>query len=350
LSSFHHRKLDHHSKKIDRPPFLIGDRELKNKKILLAEPRGFCAGVRRAISIIELALERYGTPVYVRKEIVHNHYVVRLLRERGAIFVDSESDVPQGEVCVFSAHGVSPEVRRKAAGRGLDVIDATCPLVSKVHQQAVRFSRADRSLLLIGHSDHEEVEGTFGHAPDRTVIVETVEDAERLDLPADTPLAYLTQTTLSVDETSGIIEALQRRFTDLRGPGTGDICYASQNRQDGVKAITPHSDLVVVVGSRNSSNSVRMVEVARRMGTEAHLVPDVSDFSAGWLRGVATIGVSAGASAPDVLVEELLDLLAEHGYRDVELERVAEETVVFSPPAKIALPAPNPNRAVEERP
>ncbi len=305
------------------------------KKVLLAEPRSFCAGVRRAISIIELALERFGPPVYVRKEIVHNHVVVRGLAARGAVFVDSETDVPEGAVCVFSAHGVSPQVRRNAAERGLDVLDATCPLVSKVHQEAVRFARSDRTLLLVGHAEHEEVEGTYGHAPDRTVIVETVEDAERLDLPADTPVAYLTQTTLSVDETEDIIAVLRRRFPDLRQPGSDDICYASQNRQDAVKALVPRSDLVLVVGSRNSSNSIRMVEVARRQGTEAYLVPDAGELDDRWLDGVSTVGVSAGASAPEELVEELLDRLARLGFTDVEVERITEENVVFSTPARL---------------
>lgn len=305
------------------------------KKVLLAEPRSFCAGVRRAISIIELALERYGAPVYVRKEIVHNHYVVRLLERRGARFVDSEEDVPEGAVCVFSAHGVAPEVRRNAEVRRLDVIDATCPLVSKVHQEARRFAREERTLLLVGHEGHEEVEGTYGHAPDRTVIIETAEDAEALDLPADAPVAYLTQTTLSVDETKDIIEVLRRRFTDLRGPGTDDICYASQNRQDAVKAVVPRSDLVLVVGSRNSSNSLRMVEVSRRLGTPAHLVPDVTEFDESWLEGVHTVGVSAGASAPEILVEQLLERLAEFGFSDVEIEQVAQEDVVFHPPARL---------------
>lgn len=310
------------------------------KKVLLAEPRSFCAGVRRAISIIELALERYGAPVYVRKEIVHNHYVVRLLERRGARFVDSEEDVPEGALCVFSAHGVAPQVRRNAEVRRLDVIDATCPLVSKVHQEARRFAREERTLLLVGHEGHEEVEGTYGHAPDRTVIIETAEDAEALDLPADTPVAYLTQTTLSVDETKDIIEVLRRRFTDLRGPGTDDICYASQNRQDAVKAVVPRSDLVLVVGSRNSSNSLRMVEVSRRLGTPSHLVPDVTEFDESWLEGVHTVGVSAGASAPEILVEQLLDRLAEFGFSDVEIEQVAQEDVVFHPPARLTDPAP----------
>jgi 4-hydroxy-3-methylbut-2-en-1-yl diphosphate reductase len=312
------------------------------KKVLLAEPRSFCAGVRRAISIIELALERYGAPVYVRKEIVHNHYVVRQLERRGAVFVDSEEDVPEGAVCVFSAHGVAPQVRRNAERRELDVIDATCPLVSKVHQEARRFAREERTLLLVGHAGHEEVEGTYGHAPDRTVIVGTVEEAEALDLPADTPVAYLTQTTLSVDETRDIIGVLQRRFSDLRGPGTDDICYASQNRQDAVKAVVERSDLVLVVGSRNSSNSLRMVEVSQRLGTPAHLVPDVTEFEESWTEGVHTVGVSAGASAPEILVEQLLEKLAELGFRDVETEQVAQEDVVFHPPARLTDPAPAP--------
>lgn len=307
----------------------------REKKVLLGEPRSFCAGVRRAISIIELALEQYGAPVYVRKEIVHNHYVVRQLAARGAIFVESEDEVPEGAICVFSAHGVSPQVRQNAQVRQLDVIDATCPLVSKVHQEALRFARDDRIVLLIGHEGHEEVEGTQGHAPDRTVLIQTVEDAEALDLPADAPVAYLTQTTLSVDETRDIVEVLRRRFTELRSPGRDDICYASQNRQDAVKAMVPRSDLILVVGSRNSSNSVRMVEVSERLGTPSYLVPDVTEFDPAWLEDVGTVGVTAGASAPEILVEELLDRLAELGYSDVELENVAEENIIFSPPARL---------------
>ncbi|WP_338682096.1 4-hydroxy-3-methylbut-2-enyl diphosphate reductase [Streptomyces acidiscabies] len=305
------------------------------KQVLLAEPRSFCAGVRRAIAIIDLALERHGAPVYVRKEIVHNHHVVREFQRRGVRFVDSEEEVPRGAVCVFSAHGVSPQVRDNAAARELDVLDATCPLVAKVHQEALRFARDGRTLLLIGHADHEEVEGTYGHAPDRTVVVESVADAQALDLPADAPVAYLTQTTLSVDETKDIIAVLRGRFRDLRGPGTDDICYASQNRQDGIRAIADRCDLVLVVGSVNSSNSIRMVEVARRLGVKAELVPDVSHFDAAWLTGVRTVGVSAGASAPEILVDQLLDRLAGLGYADTVVERVATEDVVFSPPARL---------------
>jgi 4-hydroxy-3-methylbut-2-enyl diphosphate reductase len=309
--------------------------ERASGKVILAEPRGFCAGVRRAIAVVERALELYGPPVYVRKEIVHNHHVVRLLEQRGARFVDSEQAVPAGAVCVFSAHGVSPAVREAAAARGLRVIDATCPLVSKVHQEARRFARDGRTILLVGHADHEEVEGTEGEAPDRTVIVESVADARRLDLPRDTPVAYLTQTTLSLDETAGIVEVLRGRFDDLVGPGGDDICYASQNRQNAVKALARRSDLVLIAGSRNSSNSVRMVEVARGMGVPAHLVPDAA-LDEGWLTGVRVIGVSAGASAPEILVTGLLDRLAAAGYEDLEIESTAEETVVFSLPSAIA--------------
>ncbi|MGW6509026.1 4-hydroxy-3-methylbut-2-enyl diphosphate reductase [Streptomyces niveus] len=314
---------------------------MTDKKVILAEPRGFCAGVRRAIEIVEKALEVHGAPVYVRKEIVHNHYVVGVLKRRGAIFVDSEADVPPGAVCVFSAHGVSPEVRENATARRLDTIDATCPLVSKVHQEARRYARDGRTLLLVGHADHEEVEGTFGEAPDRTVIVESVEDAHALDLPRDTPVAVLTQTTLSMDETAGIVSALNERFDDLRSPADGDICYASTNRQVAVKEIAARSDLVLVVGSRNSSNSVRMVEVALLEGTAAYLVPDVTELDVSWLEGVRTIGVSAGASAPELLVDQLLERLDELGYHDVELSVTTKEDIVFQLPSGLAQGRPS---------
>ncbi|MEO5874856.1 MAG: 4-hydroxy-3-methylbut-2-enyl diphosphate reductase [Streptosporangiaceae bacterium] len=309
-----------------------------NKRVIIAEPRSFCAGVRRAISIIELALERYGPPIYVRKEIVHNHYVVRLLEQRGARFVASESDVPEGAVCVFSAHGVAPEVRVNAASRGLDVIDATCPLVSKVHTAARKFAKTGRTLLLVGHAEHEEVVGTYGEAPQQTLIVETVEDVARLTIPDDTPVAFLTQTTLSMDETKDILAALRARFTDLAGPEDGDICYASQNRQNAIKAIARLSDVVLVVGSHNSSNSVRMVEVSRALGTPAYLVPEPADLQPAWLDGATVVGVSAGASAPEVLVEWLLDRLADLGYTDVELETTVTEDVVFATPARLTSP------------
>jgi len=316
------------------------------KKVVLAEPRGFCAGVRRAIAVVEQALEVYGPPVYVRKEIVHNHYVVRTLEGKGARFVDSEEDVPPGSVCVFSAHGVAPAVHETAAGRGLDVIDATCPLVSKVHQEAKRFSRDGRTILLIGHADHEEVEGTFGEAPDRTIIVESVADAERLDLPRDAPLSYLTQTTLSVDDTAGIVTALKDRFDDLLGPASDDICYASSNRQHAVKAIAKRCELVLVVGSRNSSNAIRMVEVARDVGVSAHLVPEVAELDESLLDGVETVGVSAGASTPEILISRLLDRLAELGYGDLEIESTVTENVIFSVPPGLAKREPRANQAL----
>jgi 4-hydroxy-3-methylbut-2-enyl diphosphate reductase len=304
--------------------------------VILAEPRGFCAGVRRAISMVERALEIHGAPVYVRKEIVHNHYVVGLLERKGARFVDSEDEVPTGSVCIFSAHGVSPAVRVNAEQRELQVLDATCPLVSKVHQQARRDIRNGRTLLLIGHNGHEETEGTRGEAPERTFVVETVEDVDRLPFAADEPLAYLTQTTLSVDETADIVAALHRKFTALSGPPSSTICYASQNRQDGIKSLARRSDLVLVVGSENSSNSQRMVDVARTAGTAAHLVPEAALLQPQWLQGVRTIGVSSGASVPDVLVWELIDQLATHGFSTLEIDTTSQEDVVFAMPSSLA--------------
>jgi len=311
---------------------LDNEQQSGGKKVILAEPRGFCAGVRRAIEIVERALEIHGPPVYVRKQIVHNEHVVRELEERGAVFVDSETEVPDGAVCIFSAHGVSPQVRGNAARRHLTVIDATCPLVAKVHQEARRFARDERTLLLIGHADHEEIEGTYGEAPERTVIVEDAEEARTLDLPPGAPVAYLTQTTLSVDDTSEIVAILQERFPELTGPGTEDICYASQNRQNAVKAIAGRSDLVLVVGSANSSNTVRMVEVARDAGAQAHLLPDADRLDPAWLEGVRTVGLSAGASAPENLVEEVIEKLAALGFGDIDTEVTAKETVVFKAP------------------
>jgi (E)-4-hydroxy-3-methyl-but-2-enyl pyrophosphate reductase len=314
-------------------------RQPGEKKIILAEPHGFCAGVRRAIEIVERALDIHGAPVYVRKQIVHNEHVVRRLEARGVIFVDSETEVPEGAVCIFSAHGVSPQVRDSAARRRLEVIDATCPLVAKVHQEARRFARDERTLILVGHADHEEIEGTYGEAPERTVIVANAEEARKLDLPSDTSTAYLTQTTLSVDETVEIVSILRERFPEIIGPGSEDICYASQNRQDAVKAIAKRSDLVLVVGSTNSSNTVRMVEVARAAGTEAWLLPDAERLDPEWLADVRTVGVSAGASAPEVLVEQVIERLGTLGYTDVETEVTARETVVFSPPSGLGPPS-----------
>lgn len=306
------------------------------RKVILAEPRGFCAGVVRAIAMVERALEIHGPPVYVRKQIVHNHFVVETLERKGARFVDSEEEVPAGSVCVFSAHGVSPEVRSNSQHRMLDVIDATCPLVSKVHQHARRVTRDGRVLLLIGHADHEETEGTFGEAPRQTIVVETVDDVGRIELPDDTPVAYLTQTTLSMDETAGIIEALLDRFSDIVGPRNDTICYASQNRQTGIKSLAGQCDLVLVVGSLNSSNSLRMVDVARETGSAAHLVPDASHLDESWLDGVESIGVSSGASVPEILVEQLLDRLGRLGYTDVSVETTSVEDVHFSMPLQLA--------------
>jgi (E)-4-hydroxy-3-methyl-but-2-enyl pyrophosphate reductase len=305
-----------------------------SRKVVLAEPRGFCAGVHRAIAMTEHALEVHGAPVYVRKQIVHNHHVVATLERKGARFVDSISEVPRGAVCVFSAHGVSPAVRAAADEAGLHVVDATCPLVAKVHQQAKRATRDGRVLLLIGHNDHEETEGTRGEAPHRTIVVETADDVDRLSLPLHTPVTYLTQTTLSVDDTAEVVERIRQRFHDVEEPSSDTICYASQNRQTGVKSLARRCELVLVVGSENSSNSQRMVDVARQAGVASHLVPDASHLREEWLHGVVTVGVSSGASAPELLVGQLLDRLAEHGYGDVSLDVTGTEDVVFSMPRR----------------
>lgn len=305
-------------------------------RVVLAEPRSFCAGVVRAIEIVDEALRQYAPPIYVRKEIVHNHYVVRDFERRGVVFVDSEAEVPEGAVCVFSAHGVSPAVREHAADRQLRVIDATCPLVAKVHQETRRYARDGRTILLIGHEDHEEVEGTYGEAPDRTIVVADEADVERLELPRDEPVAYLTQTTLSLDETAGVIAALEKRFDDVRGPGSDDICYASQNRQNAVREVAAVTDVVLIVGSRNSSNSVRMVETAARTGTPAHLLPDVTELDESWLAGARSVGLSAGASAPEVLVDQVVERLAELGFDELELIRTTTEDVTFALPSGLA--------------
>jgi 4-hydroxy-3-methylbut-2-en-1-yl diphosphate reductase len=303
------------------------------KKVLLAAPRGYCAGVDRAVQIVERALATCDPPVYVRKEIVHNRHVVTELEKRGAVFVDSEDEVPEGSVCVFSAHGVSPAVRERAAARNLQVIDATCPLVTKVHLEAKRFDRTGRKIILVGHEGHEEIEGTSGEAPDNTVVIERAEDIEKLGLDRNDPVSYLTQTTLSVDDTLNVVEALRERFSDIEGPHRDDICYATQNRQVAVKAIAPDSDVVLIVGALNSSNSNRMVEVARSMGTEAYLVPDETYLDPTWLEGAEVVGVSSGASAPEVLVDRLLKRLAELGYERVETHEVTTEDVTFSLPS-----------------
>jgi len=302
------------------------------KKVVLAAPRGYCAGVDRAVQIVERALETLGSPVYVRKEIVHNRHVVGELEKRGAIFVESEDEVPEGATLVFSAHGVSPAVRANSEIRNLEVIDATCPLVTKVHIEAKRFDRGGRRIVLVGHRGHEEIEGTAGEAPDSTIVVESVEEVEALPFDRDEPLAYLTQTTLSVDDTLQIVEALRARFSDIAEPRSDDICYATQNRQVAVKAIAPRCDVILIVGAFNSSNSNRMVEVARAAGTPAYLVPDESNLDPAWLEGAETVGVSSGASAPEVLVDRLLARLRDLGFADVETHEVTTEDVTFSLP------------------
>jgi len=302
--------------------------------VLLASPRSFCAGVDRAIEIVEQLLARRGGPIYVRKQIVHNTHVVADLSSRGAVFVDELTEVPAGATVVFSAHGVSPAVRTEAVDRGLDVVDATCPLVTKVHAEARRFAARGDTVVFVGHAGHEEVEGTLGEAPDRMMLVETAEDVAALEVEDPTRVSYLTQTTLAVDETSAVVDALRDRFPALRGPGSDDICYATTNRQRSLAAVADEADLVLVVGSTNSSNSVRLVEVARRMGTPAYLVDDVSDISEGWLAGVQVVGLTAGASAPPELVDEVVQWLRRFGPVRVEERETARETITFGlPPA-----------------
>jgi 4-hydroxy-3-methylbut-2-enyl diphosphate reductase len=310
----------------------VSDNGTGGKKVILAAPRGYCAGVDRAVQMVERALETLGAPVYVRKEIVHNRHVVSELSKRGAIFVDSEHDIPEGAVCIFSAHGVSPQVRKRAEERNLQVIDATCPLVTKVHLEAKRFARGGRKIVLVGHEGHEEIEGTAGEVPEGTFVIESADQIDQLPLDRNEPLAYLTQTTLSVDDTLDVVEALRGRFGDISGPHSNDICYATQNRQVAVKAMAPECDVVLIVGAFNSSNSNRLVEVAKHCGTPAYLVPDDSYLQVEWLDGAAVVGVSSGASAPEVLVDRLLERLGELGYSSVETKTVTTEDVTFSLP------------------
>jgi 4-hydroxy-3-methylbut-2-enyl diphosphate reductase len=305
--------------------------------LLIAAPRGFCAGVDRAIEIVERALERYGAPVYVRHEIVHNAYVVDELRAKGAVFVEDLGEVPDGLPVVFSAHGVAKSVMATAKGRGLDWLDATCPLVSKVHRQAERQLEAGRHILFIGHRGHPEVIGTFGQVPDGAMtLVETLDDVARLEFPPDVPLAFLTQTTLSVDDTAEIVAALKARYPEIVGPKAEDICYATSNRQAAVKAIAPACDLVLVIGSPNSSNSLRLVEVAERCGTPARLIQRGGDIDPAWLDGISTLGLTAGASAPETLVREVVEALGQ--WREVaeETRVTAEEHMVFKLPRQLA--------------
>jgi len=299
-------------------------------KVLLAAPRGYCAGVERAVEAVERALQTHGPPVYVRKQIVHNAHVVRNLENKGAVFVDEETEVPEGAVVVLSAHGVAPEVPQRAAARRLTVLDATCPLVTKVHLEARRFAAKDRTIVLIGHAGHEEVVGTTGQAPDRTVLVQDVAEARSLRVVDPDNLAYLTQTTLSVDETNEIVEALRDRFPSIEGPPREDICYATQNRQDAVKELASRADVVLVLGSDNSSNSKRLAEVAREQGTPAHLVDDETEVDPAWLDGADVVGITSGASAPEWLVDRMLSWLASRGANEVEELRLTEEHVRFS--------------------
>ena len=311
--------------------------EKRDLRLLLAAPRGFCAGVDRAIEIVERALTRYGGPVYVRHEIVHNRFVVDGLRAKGAVFVEELDEVPDGAPVVFSAHGVPKAVPEAATQRGLDWLDATCPLVSKVHRQAERQIEAGRHILFIGHKGHPEVIGTVGQVPDGTItLVETLEDVAKLDFAADAPLSFLTQTTLSVDDTAAIVAALRARFPDIAGPKAEDICYATSNRQAAVKAIAGQCQLVLVIGAPNSSNSVRLVEVAQRCGAEGRLIQRGTDIDEAWFAGVTTMGLTAGASAPETLVQEVIDRIGQ--FRTVDVEQVvsAEENIVFKLPRQLA--------------
>jgi 4-hydroxy-3-methylbut-2-enyl diphosphate reductase len=306
------------------------------EKLLLAAPRGYCAGVDRAVQTVEHALELHGAPVYVRKEIVHNKHVVEQLRERGAIFVEELDDsIPEGAVTVFSAHGVSPAVHAEADRRGLSTIDATCPLVTKVHREALKFAGEGYTIVLIGHHGHEEVEGTMGEAPDHIVLVETEADVDALEVADPDKIAYISQTTLSVDETRAIINRLREKFPAITGPRTDDICYATTNRQAAVKQMAGHCDLLLVIGSKNSSNSNRLVQVTRELGTEAHLIDDVSEVDEGWLAGKRVVGISSGASAPEELVQRLVDFFRARGTQEVEEFQVVQEDVRFMLPKAI---------------
>ena len=306
-------------------------------KIILLRPRGFCAGVVRAIDVVKIVLNLYGAPVYVRKEIVHNRHVVDELRNAGAIFVEELDEVPAGARAIFSAHGVAPTVRSDARQRHLEIIDATCPLVTKVHLEAVKFAREGYSIVLIGHKDHDEVIGTLGEVPQCSYLVETVEDVDRLEVPDPKRVRYLTQTTLSLTETREIVLRLKERFPHIQGPPAQDICYATENRQMAVKAISEVIDLLLVVGSQNSSNSKRLVEVGDNVGVRSYLVNDCSEVKTVWLEGVRNVGVTAGASAPEHLVEELVEFLHERGFRRMEEIEMVDEDVRFSLPAELTI-------------
>jgi 4-hydroxy-3-methylbut-2-enyl diphosphate reductase len=305
-------------------------------QIILAQPRGFCAGVVRAIEIVERALKKYGAPVYVRHEIVHNKHVVDSLKAKGARFVESLSEIPENAVTIFSAHGVAKRVEDEASARALPVLDATCPLVTKVHNQGRRYVAQGRTLILIGHAGHAEVEGTMGQISAPVFLVQTEQDVESLNIPLDAPVAYVTQTTLSVDDTKGIIEALQRRFSDLIGPDTRDICYATQNRQTAVRELSALVDVILVVGAKNSSNSTRLCEIGTETGVPSYLIADSSELQLEWVEGARVVGITAGASAPEVLVDGVIDTLARLGPVEVSTLSGRQETVEFRLPAELA--------------
>jgi 4-hydroxy-3-methylbut-2-enyl diphosphate reductase len=311
------------------------DHQAGQKRVLLLKPRGFCAGVVRAIDIVKIALDTFGAPIYVRREIVHNRFVVNELAEKGAIFVNEIEEVPAGQRVIYSAHGVSPAVREESKARGLKVIDATCPLVTKVHVEAVKFAKQGYSLVLVGHRDHDEIEGTLGEAPEATQVVSNVAEVEALVVPDPNRVAYLTQTTLSLDEARDIIHALKVKFPNIVGPHTQDICYATENRQVAVRNVAPGADLVLVVGSTNSSNSNRLVEVSNNLGTKAYLIDNSAAIDPSWLLGVDSVAVTAGASAPEVLVEDVINYLQLNGYSSVEEVEVMPENVRFGLPPEI---------------
>ena len=311
------------------------DKIAGQKRVLLLKPRGFCAGVVRAIDIVKIALDTFGAPIYVRREIVHNRFVVNELAEKGAIFVNEIEEVPAGQRVIYSAHGVSPAVREASKARGLKVIDATCPLVTKVHVEAVKFAKQGYSLVLVGHRDHDEIEGTLGEAPEATQVVSNVAEVEALVVPDPDRVAYLTQTTLSLDEARDIIHALKVKFPNIVGPHTQDICYATENRQVAVRNVAPGADLVLVVGSTNSSNSNRLVEVSNNLGTKAYLIDNSAAIDSAWLEGADSVAVTAGASAPEVLVEDVINYLQLNGYSSVEEVEVMPENVRFGLPPEI---------------
>ncbi len=314
---------------------VLDERAVSSKKIILLRPRGFCAGVVRAVDVVRIALDLYGAPIYVRKEIVHNRHVVDELRDAGAIFIEELEEVPSGARVIFSAHGVSPAVRTQARERHLQVIDATCPLVTKVHLEAVKFAKKGYTIVLIGHKDHDEVIGTLGEAPESTVLVSTVEDVDRLEVKDPDRVSFITQTTLSLDETKDVVDRLRERYPKIQGPAAQDICYATENRQLAVKAVVPLCQMLLVVGSQNSSNSRRLVEVCQKIGVPAYLIDDLSEVKPEWLGGINTVAVTAGASAPENLVQELIGSLRKRGFDALEEMEIKEEDVRFNLPSEL---------------